>query len=628
MSPRRPSASDAPRVRIAPLPSLLAVLALGWLVVGPVAAQNFVAVTDSTNPILTESLPGSTAYSGASWVDLDDDGLLDLFMSAKGAVFRNLGGGEFERVSGVVRGQGQSLGNTWSDYDNDGDLDVYVVAGAGGFNHKGSFLYRNDGELSFTKILTGDVADSLGNTGWGCAWADFDSDGWTDLVIAAANGFGGVTHENVLFRNEAGVLSRVLGTVVTDSLDAHTVATWSDYDLDGDQDLFIGSGEVSQLDPDNHFRNRLIEDGAWSFERITTAPIATDSLNGQVWNWIDYDNDGDLDGYQTNWGSVLANNLYRNDAGTYVRMTGADVGTIVTDANFGLANNWADFDNDGDLDCLVTNGQLATCDFFVNNGDGTFTQDFATPVVQDPGPHYGASAGDYDNDGDLDLYVHGTTTTKRLFRNDLANGHSWVNLRLVGAGPPTGSNVAAIGALVRAKATIDGSPVWQMREVSAQNSFNCMNMINVHFGLKDATVIDSLEIRWPAGTVQVLENVPVDSFLTIHEGVDPTGVESLGATGSAALLGRGAPNPFLGRTSLDLALPFAGRVDLRVVDVSGRVIRTLVNGARPAGAERIVWDGRDRAGRRVAAGVYFARLRATAGNGEVREETRRLTVLR
>jgi hypothetical protein len=488
-------------------------------------------------------------------------------------------------------------------------------------------LYRNDGNFTFTKIEDGDIGDVVNNAGWGCAWGDIDNDGYTDIVVAAANGFGGVNHENrLLYNNGDGTFANVDTTAITEFLDAHTIPTWSDYDQDGDVDLFIGSGEISVLSPDNHFRNTLVENGVWGFERITTAPIATDSLDGQVWNWIDYDNDGDLDAYQTNYNFNLPNNLYRNDAGTYTKMTEIDVGTIVSNLNAGLANNWADFDNDGDLDCFVTNDGGAQNDYFHNNGDGTFTQDFTLQVVLGGGPHYGATAGDYDNDGDLDLYVHGTNATKALYRNDLANGFAFLNVRLVGAGPPTGSNMAAIGAKVRVKATIDGNPVWQMREISAQNSFNAMNMLNAHFGLKNASVVDSLVVEWPAGGVEVYENVPANLFLRLQEGFDPTGAPQIPSASSRISLRQNFPNPFGPSTNIEFLVGASSQVSLQVFDLGGRLVRTLIDDARAPGRHGVAWDGRDQRGRPVASGVYLYRLETTGAENVTK--TRKMVLMR
>ncbi|HMB70440.1 MAG TPA: ASPIC/UnbV domain-containing protein, partial [bacterium] len=267
----------------------------------------------------------------------------------------------------------------------------------------------------------------------------------------------------------------------------------------------------------------------------------------------------------------------------------------------------------GDLDVLVTNSGATTNDYFVNNGDGTFTQDLASALVALSGAHYGAANCDYDRDGDLDMYVHGTTATKQLFRNDLANGNHWVEMKLVGAGAPGGSNVSALGARVRAQATIGGTPTWQMREVSAQNSFNSMNMLDVHFGFGDATVIDSLEITWPAGGVQVFTGLAVDRQYEITEGVDPTGVELGAAPNTGVRLLPSRPNPFSGATVVAFDLPRTEDVQVRVFDLAGREIRTLFRGRAEAGRHTLDWDGRDAQGSATAAGVYFVKLQGSGG---------------
>jgi enediyne biosynthesis protein E4 len=413
---------------------------------------------------------------------------------------------------------------------------------------------------------------------------------------------------------------------VTESLDAHTIPMWSDYDQDGDMDIFIGSGEISRLTPDNLFRNTLVENGTPGFDRITTAPIATDPVNGQNWNWIDYDNDGDFDAYQTNY-SLTTNNLYRNDGGTYVAMTEGDVGPIVSNADLGLGNVWGDFDNDGDLDCLVTNDGSGRIDHFRNDG-GTFAQVTGTAITTQPGPHYGSPIADYDRDGDLDVYVHGTATTKALWENQLANGYSWINVKLVGAGAPL-SNVSAIGARVRAKATVFGTPTWQLREVTAENGFNSMNSLNVHFGFGDATVIDSLVIAWPAGGVDVMTSVPVEQFLTVNEAMAPTAVNGPLAAAAAGSLGPARPNPFTSSTEIAFELARASHVTLDVIDVAGRRVRTLLDESGAPGVHRAVWDGRDADGRAVASGVYLMRMTtAPDGDGPREVRTRRMIRMR
>lgn len=138
----------------------------------------------------------------------------------------------------------------------------------------------------------------------------------------------------------------------------YTVATWSDYDLDGDPDLFIGAGPANGTPgPDFIYRNMMVETGLPDLVRVTEGPLATKNRDGQVFNWIDFDNDGDLDVYVTNWGGAgqggLRDELYRNDSGELVEIA---TGNIVTDEQVPLGSTWGDFDNDGDLDAYVADG--------------------------------------------------------------------------------------------------------------------------------------------------------------------------------------------------------------------------------------------------------------------------------
>ncbi|MCI0691178.1 FG-GAP-like repeat-containing protein [candidate division KSB1 bacterium] len=596
------------------MPKVLLMAIMTWSVT--LRSQTFVKITDSTNPITT-SEASTNGYVGASWIDFNNDGRLDLFANRL-YLYRNDGSGAFTKIaSGIGANQTQTIGsgNSWADYDNDGDLDCFYSGGT-------SRLYRNNGDGTFTPITTGEIGDSLATRGWACAWADYDHDGNVDLIITHPAGFVGQMPPtpNHLFHNDGPpnyTFTRVTAGEFVTALAPYTVATWSDYDNDGDIDLFIGSGPANgNFAPDYLYRNMLKETGAANFERITTAPIATDLVDGQVWNWIDYDNDGDLDAFLTNYGASqttngLANNLYRNDNGIFTRMTGAQVGSIVTTVDASLASVWGDFDNDGDLDVLVTQEQGRSRRYYRNNGDGTFTSAGTGDFVAGTNRHASATAGDYDNDGDLDIYVTGASATKALFRNDLTNGNSWINILCIG----TASNRSAIGAKVRAKATIDGKAIWQLREISSQNTFNGQSMLNAHFGFGNATLIDSLKIEWPSGNVEVASNVPVNRFIIVTEGSGiPTGVkENSSPLPADFALSQSYPNPlqtsaFNSATTITYTLPKSTQVVLSVYNVLGQRLVTLVNRAQEAGSHTATWDGKDAKGEILPSGIYLYKI--------------------
>lgn len=477
-----------------------------------ITAQIFTRITDLTNPIVTDS--DSTNYYGCSWIDLDNDNDLDLFVNNK-YIYINDGFGKFTKLTGTGLGDGlpNSLGNgnSWADYDNDGDLDVFLAGNIV------SFLYRNDGG-QFTKITNSGLLPD--NNGFAAAWGDYDNDGFVDLIIAAPFGFG-PTHPNRLYHNNGdGTFQSVDTSIVATGLASYTIPSWYDYDQDGDIDLFIGSGPITASGgPDYFYRNMLKETGTAFFLRITEGNFATDLRDGQNVNWIDYDNDRDLDMYVTNYGgsggvAVRQNNLYRNDGhNTFTKITNQP---LTMDAEVSLGNLWADFDNDGDEDCFVTNEGLANnpSRYYRNDGNGNFTRIGGILLSNVIAGDNGATAGDYDNDGDLDLFIFAFPSgLRRFYRNDQPAGNHWLRMRLAG----TISNTASIGARVRAKATINGNSVWQYRELSAQNTFNGHNALEIHFGFGDAPVVDSIQIIWPSGIVKTLAQVPSNQYLVLAE---------------------------------------------------------------------------------------------------------------
>ncbi|MFZ7145330.1 MAG: FG-GAP-like repeat-containing protein, partial [Bacteroidota bacterium] len=541
-----------------------------------VHAQLFFKDTTSTNPIVTD--PGVVQYPGAAWIDYDNDGRLDLF-AVRRALYHNDGNGQFTAIlnSGITLTAG--LGTTWADYNNDGFIDCFVS----GANSSGSSLYTNNGNGTFTRNLTGPLNDSLLIKGWGSAWGDFNNDSYVDLAIAAAFGpFVNITDSNKLLLNDGeGSFVRIDTTQITNKEAAFTVPTWSDFDNDNDLDLFIGSGPVNgTLVPDNLYENLYNQNGGnIGFQQILTAPLGTEGHDGQVWNWIDYDNDQDLDAFVTNYQGVFPgvgqpNNLYRNDNGVFVKMDSASVGSIVSDQELSLSSTWGDFDNDGDLDCIVTNN--AGINFYYRNDYTVATGAFFIRVMNEPmclvnGSHISAPAGDFDNDGDLDVFISGVND-KALYINsasDSSNG--FLNLKLIG----TTSNNSAIGAKVRVKSRLNGFPFWQMREVSAQNTFNGMNMLNVHFGFGDyvpGQFADTLIIEWPSGMVSVCMGVMLNAFYEVTEGSCPlqVGMPIVNENNKSTL--EIFPNPVFANAEIKYSVQEKGFISIEILDQNGKLV--------------------------------------------------------
>ncbi len=590
-----------PRSRPAPL-SLALFLALAATPPSDTAAQSFTAIT-SGHPVTT--LGG---HRSASWIDMDGDGDLDLHVTRGGSVgenddlYRNDGGGTFtpDSTNALAQDGLRSVGATWGDYDNDGDTDVFSTSWHGEVNG----LWDNVGSGAFQRVLTGPVV-TTGSFSESGSWVDYDNDSDLDLFVANS---GTPPVGNFLYRNDGSgsFVPLSSGPVVTDpQLSRH--GAWGDWDDDGDVDLFVAneSNQANRL-----YKNLLVETGTADFQAEAAGTLTTELTSSFSASWGDFDNDGDLDLIVANH-SGQNDGLYRNELvetgiPTMTKLVAAVPSTI---GGWTVSSMWGDFDNDGDLDLVMTNGFSTTPgqtrrNFILrNDGGGVFVRDLTSPPATDVGWSYSASLGDYDADGDLDLFVanwQDNAQANWLYRNDAeASGNHWLQVRCVG----TASNRSGIGTKIRATATIGGTPVTQTRHVSGSDGYCSHNLVQ-HFGLGDATTVDVV-LRWPSGTMQAIHGVAADQLLTVVEESSVGVAETLG---SRPLGLRARPNPFRASTVFAFDLPTAAPVRLDVFDAAGRRVRSLARGERSAGAHEVTWDGRNNGGTKVGPGVYFYRL--------------------
>ncbi|MBX2821789.1 MAG: VCBS repeat-containing protein [Rhodothermaceae bacterium] len=574
---------------------LLAMLYLG--APGDLQAQGFTRV---------QAAPFSTDIQqslGVAWGDYNDDGFLDVFIAngnTQNNLYTNNGDGTFtkETSGAIATDRGDSRGSLWADYDNDGDLDLYVSNRGGNVPPpvtgavQANFLYQNDGPPSytFTKITNEPVVTETNFT-WSSSWVDYDNDGDLDLHMPdnlhAADDF--------FFTNDGtGSFTSTTPLFVEPGSGPSTgVASWIDFDNDGDQDVALfksGRFLPAGAEDNRMFRNVLSETGSLGFEEITTGGIVTHFDNDFQASWADYDNDGDMDVFLGHAGGPrgVANYLYRNDGqGTFTQITS---GPIVSDRDGTLGSGWGDYDNDGDLDLLVANGGPLD-KLYNNNGDGTFTsmtQSQVGSIVSTPGNSWGAAWGDYDNDGFLDAIIINAGAANSLYHNDLANGNHWISIDAKG----TTSNRSGIGAKVYAKATIFGESYWQLRHISGSPTGDrSQNSLRVHFGLGDATRIDSLRIEWPSGVIDETVDVPVDEFLIAQEGMGFS-VSSVSSEKEIIRSGQDVdiinfPNPFKDTTTIRYTLHNTGHVRISVFDVLGRLVTTLVDSQQNAGTHEV-----------------------------------------
>ena len=458
--------------------------------------------------------------ASAAWGDYNNDGRLDLFVAnhddEDNFLYRNDGDPQgtgqiqFFRVTTgeIVNDGGDTHGGTWGDYNNDGYLDLFAPNWTSAPSRK-NLLYQNSGDGTFTKITAGSVVNDEDHSEV-ASWADYDNDGDLDLLVTQNPPSAIDPGRNFLYQNTGnGNFDRLTNEVVVNDEGGFIGCSWADYDNDGDLDLFVCNFEG----PNFLYQNNVAR--GRGFLKITEGPIVTNSRASVNGSWADYDNDGDLDLFVANWEG--RNALYRNDGmntSGQITFVEIDTGMIVDEILESASGSWGDYDNDGDLDLFLATGALSDNVLYQNTGDGTFTSISGELVGSQTD---GGVWGDYDNDGDLDLFVANRpaggsgSENNFLYRNN-GNNNTWINIRCVG----TTSNTSAIGARVSAKATLSGKPTWQIREISAQTGRG-QNSLNVEFGFRDATVIDSLRIRWPSGIVYDTTNVAVNQFLTITE---------------------------------------------------------------------------------------------------------------
>jgi hypothetical protein len=474
----------------------------------------------------------------------------------------------------VVTDGGSSYGCAWGDFDNDGFPDLFVS----NYNEN-NFLYLNNGDSTFSKITSGRVVTD-GGSSTGCGWGDFDNDGRLDLFVCNR---GGV---NFLYRNAgSGTFTRVTSGAIATDVDNTSGCAWGDYDNDLLPDLVVANVQT----PCCLYHN----EGGGSFTKVVSGPPANDTSFCNGASWGDMDNDGDLDLFvATGVLGMYPDLLYRNNGdGTFTKITDSQV---VRNPTWSGGGSWADFDNDADLDLFV-GGYDGHNRLYANDGTGTFTSIDTGVVATDGNYIMGAAWADYDRDGDQDLFTARNNYyggVSRLYRND-GNDNSWLGVICVG----TVSNRGGIGARVRVRAQVWGQDVSQIREVTTQSGGGNSGESEpiASFGLGDASSVDSLVVLWPSGLTDVLTGVSASQYVTVVEG--QTGVEEM--SNAEARMTNGA-------TIVRGVLRIGNREQdtgerAELLDAAGRKVIELVPGANDVS--------------RLSPGVYFVREEGAGGQG-------------
>ncbi len=551
--------------------------------------------------------------SGTAFLDFNNDGFLDLYLLNNGnskanTLYQNNGDGTFSDVtiSAGVGDTGEGMGVDAADYDNDGFVDLYVT------NYGANVLFRNNGDGTFADVTTFAAVGDTSNSAHPL-FIDVDGDDFLDLYVGNYSG-----HSDKLYHNNGdGAFTDISASAGVSGARSTMGLAYFDYDADGDLDIYAAMD----------FRNDFLfeNDGAGVFSNIIS-DTATSGLgvrkNTMAPALGDFDNDGDFDIYTTT--AYSSNALYRNNGdGSFANVARA---AGVANQYFGWGSAFCDFDNDGWLDIYVSTGYFgsATPDaLYRNNGDPgvpgqgvTFSDIAAEAGLNHNGSGRGAAFGDYDNDGDTDIFIVNYQGRGILYRND-SSGNNWLTVKLTGV---TG-NRDARGALV----TMEIGGNRQISQVGGMGGYLSCNDARVKFGLGDAASVDRLIVQWPGGNADTLTNPPVNQILGITEGATVVSVKDdpLQNLPARPELLQNYPNPFNPSTTIRYTLENRTPVSLQIFDMSGQFIAALVNENQNPGHYSVAWNGLDANGNAVSSGIYFYRLKTGKFNF-----TRKMLLLR
>lgn len=473
----------------------------------------------------TGEAPGDTGHATytCAWGDYDNDGDMDVFVGndvgGTGSFLYQNNSGTFTDVGADANLQfqnGNATASCWGDYDNDGYLDLFVAGG----EYSGAFmdtLYHNLGPDPVDDVYRFEALSRFAyfSDTKSAMWGDFNNDGWLDLYVVNGNS------SSRMFRNNGD------GTFSTPScLPANEIAgayggIAGDIDNDGDLDILVTSySDISGPTPNMLFRNL---GGSFNFdEQAEDSYLDLDTLYCTSAAFCDYDYDGDLDVFiARRFGGGL---LFRNDgiSGGYV------IFTDVTSSNGDIGDHsyihggaWGDFDLDGDQDLYCA--RVQTNPFYVNRyreGNNDFLEDGANAGVNFGLASYSTEWADYDADGRPDIYLGNSeilNNVNKLYKNQYTGAPSnrYLNIRLIGAE----TNRSGVGAhVVLSYLDDESNRTHQMLEVSGGGSgYGSHGSLPLEFGVGEASSVDSVMVYWPSGDTSFFEDVSSNQRITIVE---------------------------------------------------------------------------------------------------------------
>ncbi len=532
-----------------------------WLV--DVAPQAGIAVRNVNGEPDSKRYIIETTGSGVVILDYDRDGWPDILLingtSLPGRpapvkslptshLFHNNHDGTFTDVTekAGLTSSGWGQGGCVGDYDNDGYDDIYITG------YGKNRLFHNQADGTFREVAeSAGVAGSGKEWGTGCAFVDYDRDGKLDLVLANYVHFdstnppepgrdatcmwkgtavmcgprGLQSAPNILYHNigkgKFEDVSKSSGIEKTSGHYCFSVTTL-DYDRDGWPDLFVACDSTPAILYHNNHNGTFTDtasDVGVAFNEDGREQAGMGSTAA------DYDGDGSIDLFKTNFSDDTATLYHSNGDGTFTDMTfPSGLGTNSETVGWGCM--FADIDNDGWPDLIVSNGhvypEVDTAKLggqyreprflYLNLGNGKFRDISKTsgPGLQTPAPGRGLAIADLWNDGRLEAIFNNIDDLPMLLVNIASNQNHWIGLSLIG----TVSNRDGIGARV----TVQGEKRKWVDEVRSGSSYNSSNDLRLHFGLGAETKLKNIEVRWPNGKVELFDGPTVDRISEIVEG--------------------------------------------------------------------------------------------------------------
>ena len=512
-----------------------------------VAASSGLSFTLENNPTpqkrMIETMPG-----GVAAFDFDNDGRTDVFFTNGAAIpslkkdsprfsnrlFRNEGNLHFRDVTAAsgLAGEGYSMGVAVADFDNDGYADVFVA----GVHHNA--LYRNLGHGKFEDVT---ARAGIKSDQWSVAagWFDFDNDGLLDLLVVnygawtpgsdrfcgdSSRGLRVYCHPkyfdprpNQLYRNRGdGTFEDVSEqSGISKHLGRGMSVAFADYDGDGLMDIFVTN--------DNHPNFLFHNLGNGRFEEVgleagVALPEHGKAVASMGTDFRDYDNDGLPDIAVTALNGETFPIFHNDGKGAFHDATYATRIAKLSVARAGWAAGWFDFNNDGWKDLFTANSHVNDVvekveaavykqpnSVFANLRNGTFDEASCSEMAASAKAHRGAAFADFDGDGKIDVVVSALGEPAELWHNVTDGAGHWIDLKLKGVK----SNRDGIGAVIRI-----GN---QTNQMTTAVGYASSSRAGVHFGLGSVTIVPKIEIRWPSGRTQTLENVKADRSITVEE---------------------------------------------------------------------------------------------------------------